>query len=400
MKLSTAALGVSLTLWGSRAGPADGFQVSRLLRPSGPFAVGTTVRQWTDSTRLERFTGDPHDHRTLDVYIWYPAALHSGRSPTPYVPDFEGLERVMGSDYLARVGGVEGNSTVEPALSRRPALFPVVVLSHELGSLPMHYTILAEELASQGYLIAGINHSFGSAATVVGRRGAQPLHALWRSTFGVTLEAEGAWEDGVTEWAADIVFVVNQLTAEHRVGAEFFGNRLDLSQVFAVGHSLGGSAALLAGQLDPRIRGVVNLNGTARAAHTRFPVNIPVLWMRQDRSLLDSTAAARDLNVSVATLAAFLSRLDARRDTVMGRAWLGSYLASIGGVLPSHFSDLPVVFGQIPRRGGVLEPQRGMEIVRAYVVRFLAALIDRADPRELERLNRRYPEVDLVATGN
>jgi hypothetical protein len=122
--------------------------------------------------------------------------------------------------------------------------------------------------------------------------------------------------------------------------------------------------------------------------------------MRQDRSLLDSTAAARDLNVSAATLAAFLSRLDARQDTVMGRAWLGSYVASIGGALPSHFSDLPVVFGQNPRRGGVLEPQRGSEIVRAFVVRFLAALIDRADPSELERLNRRYPEVDLVATGN
>ena len=381
MRLSTAALGVVLTLCGGWVGGASALQVDQLPRPTGPFGVGTTVRQWTDSTRLERFTGDPHDHRELDVYIWYPAALRSGRSPTPYVPSLEGLERVMGSVYVARVGGVRGNSTVEPALSRQPALFPVVVLSHELGSLPMHYTILGEELASQGYLVAAVNHSFGSAATVLRRREAQPLHPTWRSSFGVTQEAQRAWEEGVTEWAADIVFVVNQLSAEHRVGAEFFGDRLDLSRIFAVGHAFGGSAALLAGQLDQRIRGVVNLAGTARAAHTRFPVNIPVLWMTQDGSMSDSTAVAR-------------------RDTVMGRARLGSYVASIAGAVSDHFSDLPLVFGTVSPGGGAMAPERGAEIVRTYVVRFLATLIGRADPRELERLTQRYPEVTLVAAGS
>jgi hypothetical protein len=245
----------------------------------------------------------------------------------------------------------------------------------------MHYTILGEELASQGYLVAAINHSFGSAATVLGRRGAQPLHPSWRSSFGVTQEAQHAWEEGATEWAADIVFVVNQLSAEHRVGTEFFGDRLDLARIFAVGHAFGGSAALFAGQIDTRIRGVVNLAGTTRSVHTRFPVNIPVLWMDQHRSMLDSIGVVR-------------------RDTVMGRARLGSYVASIAGIVPDHFSDLPLVFGPASQGVGAVAPRRAVEIVRTYVVRFLAVLIGRADPREMERLTQRYPEVSLEAAGS
>lgn len=380
MRRVAAGFGVILVLCGGWRGDAAARQVDRLPRPTGPFAVGTTVRRWTDSTRLERFTGDPHDHRVLDVYIWYPAAWRSGRSPTPYVPDLDGLERALGSDYVGRVGGVRGNSSVEPALSRQPALFPVVVLSHELGSLPMHYTMLGEELASQGYLVAAANHSYGSAATQAGRRGAQPMHPTWRSALGASAEAQQAWEQGVTEWAADIVFVVNQLGAEHRVTTEFFGGRVDPSRIFAAGHGLGAEAALLAGQIDPRIRGVVGLAGTVRPIHTRFPVNIPVLWVAAEGSPADGAGVAR-------------------RDTVMARARLGSAVASVAGAVSDHFSDLPVLFGP-PPGGGTLAPLRGIDILRTYVVRFLAGLIGQADPGELERLGRRFPEVTLTPAGS
>ena len=184
-----SALCFLVTLYGPGAGVLHAFQGVALPRPEGPFGVGTTVRQWVDSTRLETFTSDPHDLRRLDVYVWYPAALRSGRSPTPYVPNIDETERVMGADYAAQVRNVQTNATIEPALSRRPARFPVVVFSHGVGSLPMHYTVLAEELASQGYLVASINHSFGSAATVLRRRGAQPLHDDWRAAFQISAEA-------------------------------------------------------------------------------------------------------------------------------------------------------------------------------------------------------------------
>lgn len=392
----TTVLGVFLALLGPGAGTASGFQVDQLPRPTGPFGVGTTIRHWTDSTRQEHFTSDPYDLRRLDVYVWYPAALRSGRSPTPYVPNIDRTERVMGSDYAARVRAVNTNSTVEPALSRQPARFGVVVFSHELGSLPMHYTALAEELASHGYLVASVNHSFGSAATVLRRRGAQPLHQSWRFAFEITPEADRFWGEAITEWAADIIFVINQLAAEHRVPTEFFGGRLDLSHIVAAGHSLGGSAALFAGQIDPRIKAVINLNGPARSIHTGFPLNVPVLWMLQDRSSMDSASAARNLRASAVEFRTFMKRLDAYRDALMSQAPEGSYVFSIAGSRSNHFSDLPVVFGEPRSAAGVIDPSRVVDIVRAYVVRFLAVQAGQANAAELERLARRYPEVEFV----
>jgi dienelactone hydrolase len=391
-----ATLCAAVALAASTAGTAARFQLERLPRPTGPFAVGTTVRHWTDSTRLEGLTAEPHDHRQLDVYIWYPAARQSARSPTPYVPELDGMERVMGVEYLERVRRVGTNSTIEPALSRQAARFPIVVLSHDLGSLPMHYTILAEELASQGYLVAGINHSFGSAATVVPRRGVQPPHRSWQAGFAVTPEAEHFWEQRVISWASDIVFVVNQLAAEHAVRTEFFGGRLDTDWVTAMGHGFGGSAALFAGQADPRIRAVISLDGVVQPLHLRFSVDVPVLWFLPDPSLIDSVEAADRLNATPQRFRAFRTLRDAQRDSLLAQAPAGSFAATIAGVRRYQFSDLPLVLGDPPAAGVSLPASRVVEILRAYVVRFLAVRAGRAGPDELERLGRRYPEVRPV----
>ncbi len=389
-----------VTMYGPGAGTVQAFQGVALPRPEGPFGVGTTVRQWVDSTRLEGFTNDPYDQRRLDVYVWYPAALRSARSPTPYVPNIDETELVMGADYAAHVRNVRTNSTIEPALSRRPALFPVVVFSHGLGSLPMHYTVLAEELASQGYLVAAINHSFGSAATVLRSRGAQPLHEDWRAGFAISPEANRFWDDQITDWAADIVFVVNRLAAENDRATEFFGRRLDLSRVVTMGHSLGGSAALLAGQVDPRIKAVVNLDGAARNINARLPMPVPVFWMQRDRSMMDSVSAARNLRASRRVFRNFRQQLDANQDTLMSQAQPDSYVVSILRFHNNHFSDLPVAFGEPEGVVGFMDARRAVDIVRTYVVRFLAARMGQADVEELELLGRRFPEVRVLTVKN
>ena len=368
-------------------------QLDQLPRPTGPFAVGTTTRQWIDTTRTEPFTGDPHDNRTLDVYIWYPAALNSARAPTPYVPYIDEAERLVGADYANRVRAVRTNATVEPAISPQPDPFPLVVFSHGLGSAPAHYTTLVEELASQGFIVAAINHSFGSAVTRQRRQPPQGLHARWRSAFAITQEAEKFWADGITQWAGDIIFVINQLSDEARVATNFFGNRIDMSAVVVAGHSHGGASALFAAQLDQRIRAVVNLDGNARSIHTARPMPVPVLWMQQDPSLMDSAQAARALRATPRGFTQFMTYMDANRDTVMSGAPVGSHLAVVGGAHHDHFSDLRLVFGEPPGANGFIAPERALDIVRTYVVSFLAVQLGRASAGTLERLGRRYPEV-------
>jgi dienelactone hydrolase len=375
------------------ADAAGAVQLDQLPRPTGPFAIGTTTRQWTDTTRTEPFTGDPHDKRTVDVFIWYPAALNSARAPTPYVPYVDEAERLVGADYANHVRVVRTNATIDPAISPQQDPFPLVVFSHGLGSSPAHYTMLAEELASQGFVVASINHRFGSAVTLQRRQPPQGLHARWRSAFAITQEAERFWADGITQWAGDIIFVINQLRDESGVATNFFGNRIDMSAVVVAGHSHGGASALFAAQLDQRVRAVVNLDGTARSIHAARPMRVPVLWMQQDRSMMDSAQAARTLRATPRGFTEFMTYLDANQDTVMGGAPPGSHLAVVGRTHRDHFSDLSLVFGESAGASGFIAPERALDIVRTYVVSFLAVQLGRAGPATLERLGRRYPEV-------
>ena len=42
-------------------------------RPSGPFAVARTCREWIDPDRAEIYSDNPGDQRELMAWIWYPA---------------------------------------------------------------------------------------------------------------------------------------------------------------------------------------------------------------------------------------------------------------------------------------------------------------------------------------
>ena len=47
-----------------------------------------------------------------------------------------------------------------------------------------------------------------------------------------------------------------------------------------------------------------------------------------------------------------------------------------------------------------MDPRRAIEIVRTYVVRFLAIRMGQADVEELELLGRRFPEVRILEAKN
>jgi hypothetical protein len=54
-------------------GAAIAFPIPDFPTPTGTYAVGTTVVEWTDPDRPETRTTDPADVRALQAQIWYPA---------------------------------------------------------------------------------------------------------------------------------------------------------------------------------------------------------------------------------------------------------------------------------------------------------------------------------------
>src|SRR5215813_7290541 len=126
-----------------------------LPQPNGRYAVGTRTNVFKDRSR----------NRELLITSWYPAA--EGTSPVaPYMdkktadaladdwklePDFQRLVSTH-----ARISA--------PIAQGGP--FPVVLLEHGLGVVPAIYTVLAEGLASSGFIVVATNHPSASLISV------------------------------------------------------------------------------------------------------------------------------------------------------------------------------------------------------------------------------------------
>lgn len=169
-----------------------------LPRPRGPHRVGRVLVTWKDTKR----------NRELMVFLWYPAAAGAVGPP--------------------------------PAQGR----MPVLVLLPGLGRVPAHYTTMAEDLASFGYIIVGVTPTGGG----------RPSQKL------------------VETWAADAAFALDQLEHDPLLGSHADGNRIGI-----FGHSFGGNVALHAIANDGRLRRAANLDGSLFGdpiGHPRKPLLI------------------------------------------------------------------------------------------------------------------------------
>jgi platelet-activating factor acetylhydrolase isoform II len=235
-----------------------------LPKPSGPYAVGQTVFRWVDTSRSEVMTDDPDDFREVIATIWYPAGPGTGRV-SPYFP---GLSSVSGA--LVESGEVEAweafglqfirsHNLRDVKVSPSEAPYPVLILSPGNGTNIEFYTILASEIASQGYIVVGVNHPHDVAAVQLSNGDVAPYDKDQWSLEPSAHQAYTAQRMKVR--TADVLFALDQLEGLNSSTNELFSGMLDLESVAVAGHSLGGIAASEACKADERFDACLNFDG-------------------------------------------------------------------------------------------------------------------------------------------
>ncbi|MCY1137972.1 alpha/beta fold hydrolase [Actinoplanes sp. Pm04-4] len=213
--------------------------------PTGPYEVGVVDRHLVDVSRADPWV--PQQRRELMVSIWYPAVRGEG-TPKQYVTPAESaliLDRLNVTDVPAEVLSTTVTHA-RPAARPLPqqSKRPLVVLSPGFGLPRSSLTGLAEDLASRGYVVAGIDHTYEAAAvTFPDGRVAQC----------VACDLPGIAEKVTASRVRDVSFVLDSLHGGY-----------DPRRVAIVGHSIGGSAASAAMVADRRIDAGVNLDGTVQ----------------------------------------------------------------------------------------------------------------------------------------
>jgi dipeptidyl aminopeptidase/acylaminoacyl peptidase/predicted dienelactone hydrolase len=277
--------------------------VLELPRPTGPAGVGRASLYWKDTSRQEVLSDDPRAKRELVVDFWYPAQPQAGSPLAPYMANAKAIVEAKADSSLPSVQSVRTNAVTDAPFAAAPRRAPILIFSHGLGVQSAYYSSLLEELASHGYVVAAIQHTYTMSAVVFPDGRLVPFGGKkWQAGDQDPLEKRMRFYREITDvWASDAVFVLNQLAKldEGTPGSALKG-RLDLKHVGIFGHSFGGIAAPRACQLDDRFRACINLDGM-RTGLVYLPNEAgqgprqPFLYMGTRRMMTDGELAIMGL---------------------------------------------------------------------------------------------------------
>ena len=183
-----------------------------LPEPTGPCPVGTTSLWLTDTSRPDPWAVGV-SARELMVSVRYPAAPSDGRRAqymTPAESELQLTSRGIAGVPPDTLSTVRTNAVSDATPAGRQHALPLVVLSPGFTNSRSALTALAEDLSSHGYVVAGIDHTYESFATAF--PDGRVTTCLARET---RRRSEGFWEKAAAGRAADVSFVLNELTGAH-----------------------------------------------------------------------------------------------------------------------------------------------------------------------------------------
>ena len=254
--------------------------------PEGDFSIGSETFHWVDSSRLEWFTDEnDNDVREIMVQAWYPSENSDSIGTNSYM-DFMNLR----SKTLASAGKIPAflpshlnmistNTRNDVACSNKLEKYPVLIFSHGItGSRHLHQ-ILFEHLASKGYIVFALDHSFDANLTIF----PDGKIADYRSEITGHPDSVLIREKQINTRAFDVGFIIDQIREiEAGMIDSKLSGRLDLDRVALGGHSYGGATAILASHNHEIVKACVVLDGWISPIPDKViseGINVPFLFM-------------------------------------------------------------------------------------------------------------------------
>jgi dienelactone hydrolase len=325
------------------------------------------------------------------VSLWYPAVPSDGRRArymTPAESELQLTSRGITGVPPDALSTVETNAVSDARPAGRPRSLPLVVLSPGFTNSRSTLTALAEDLASHGYVVAGIDHTYESHATAFPDGRVTTCLARQARRRG-----SGSQEKVAASRAADVSFVLGELTSVRPAwpGAGL----IDPSWVAMAGHSAGGAAAIAAMLADPRIRAGIDMDGATCAPIPDQGLARPFLFLGKQSSYTPGSGGAvafgtRDWKLLRAAVATW------ERDWELLTGWKRWLV--VAGAVHASFTDLALLADQLGLDiGAGLSGARSLDITRAYVRAFFDQHLRGRPQALLDQPSPRYPEVTFCS---
>ena len=395
-------------------------------KPTGSCSVGAKIYHWVDSTRKEIYSTDPaHPYRELMVKIWYPAKPsplggNAEKPSAPYVRDlFAHLKKTKPLIWLLS-GASRQMFTYERSslgVAGTKPRYPIIIFSPGSGGSFDSNSVNCQELASQGYVVVGISHTYESRVVKVpdGRiiimidveQGKNFIERRKQNDKGIV-------EEGV----ADVRFVLDQLKYLAKDQQSIFYDRFDLERIGMFGQSRGGAISALMCRLDQRVKVGVDMDGSLFGPDATKPIDKPFMFL-----LAGDTVKLFDGPMSKESWKAFCISSPQEEQMVRERYLLGfekiaagkqdKYIFVVNGAGHIDLTDnallikyaAPVFSRPLiklvfvgPFGYGSIDGLRVTEIVNAYLVNFFNKYLKGQSSVLLNGGGKGYTEVEKIIT--
>lgn len=375
--------------------------VFHLSKPDGADKVGTQTFHLTDSSRDEVLTEEQGDNRELMIQIWYPTENKDNKKREFLFPEDKEMFKKYVQTYSNSLNLPDfvfdywkyskTNSFKDVEILPSTSPYPVVLLSHGMGTSRVLHASQAENLASHGYIVVTIDHTYSTFATIFpdGRV------TDYRTKMKTIDDRRKVGEI----WTQDVEFVMDQIEKLNSGAIESqFQGKIDLNHMGAMGHSFGGATAFNTTYLDNRIKAGINMDGSLYEVVNRDVINKPFMFIRSGvfKTWLEEFENNTDSDNEV--IKQLTDELNIMKNVIHHQG----NVIYVEGTEHFNFTDLQFYSPLIKLTGitGDIDGKRGSLIVNRYVLDFFNKHLKGTDGKLVEGSSDMYPEVKFIEPGD
>ncbi|KAJ1546384.1 Platelet-activating factor acetylhydrolase, partial [Nowakowskiella sp. JEL0078] len=258
--------------------------------------------------------------------------------------------------------------------------FPVAIFSHGLAGMRTTYSTLITSLASYGFIVASIEHRDGSASASMSDNYKNTIDYKFPN---VKEKKEGQSDDDYlfefrkqqlnkrVEEFKSVLFVlekindgipINNLIIESKdLNLNVFLNKLDFSNLIAVGHSFGACTVMtIAQEIGNKLKCVISMDPWLYVYDSSKPIKIPIMYLNSETF---------HWRVNSQDLLKIFKNSESSSENVIGM---------IRGTAHQDFSDLPVLVPWLMRKlklGGTSDFTESLLIITRMSIEFIRSYV-------------------------
>ncbi len=374
--LSAATL-VALTATSATAAEPSGGSESeaRLPAPTGAHSVGASTMHLADESRADMWNPDA-EARELMVTMWYPTQTDDGPN-APYMTPKESAANVeqRGLDLPDNAfAEVATNAVADAPVLQTKQGSPLVVLSPGAGLSRAWTTALAEDLASHGFVVAGVDHAYE----------ANGVEFPDGRVLDYIAGGEDRWPEATENRGKDIAFLLDELTGDDPAweGAE----EIDADRVGMAGQSAGGAAAAETMRVDERVDAGVNFDGPYYQPALDAGLDRPLSLVTSDLDPPPFHESQEQMWPKLSDWRQWLRLTDSGHVSSTDQGLIADQLGVRDQVPPDYWSDQ---FGDLPT-------ERAVEISRDYTTGFFTHHLNGEEQEVITDPAGVHPEFHVV----